>query len=135
MEFWDEVKKDMQKGINEGMSLVKTGATLASRKFYELTDEGKRWYKAFDLKSKVHAEVAELGARIYSLAKDEKIELEDARAKSIIKRIAALEIRIAKVEGQKPSGSSTSKTPARKKAVRKTRPASAKAGSSGEKNV
>jgi len=128
MEFWDEVKKDMQKGINEGVSLMKTGASLASRKFGQLTDEGKRWYKAFDLKSKVHAEVAELGARIYSLSKDGKMEIEDSKAKAIIKKIASLETRIEKIEAEPPAGPSKAKrkAPARKKAVRKAKPAASK---------
>jgi len=130
MDFWNDVKEDVQKGINEGLALVKTGANLAARKFGELTEEGKKWYKAFDMKSKVHGEIAELGARVYFLNKQGKLNLEDTRANAIIKRIATLEDKITKVEGKAPASPAKGRASARKKTPGKTTGGTSKASTS-----
>ncbi len=109
MEFWEEVKKDVQKGIKEGMSMVKSGATLAAKKVDELTQEGKKRYQAFDLKTKVHNEIAELGARIYYLNKNEKIMIEDSKAKTIVNKIRKLEEKIADLKEKKTPEETTTK--------------------------
>ncbi len=114
MEFWEEVKKDVQKGIKEGMSMVKAGATLAAKKVDALTQEGKKRYQSFDLKTKVHNEIAELGARVYYLNKQEKITIEDSKAKTIINKIRKLEEKIANLEGKKTSGSAKKNTTTKK---------------------
>jgi len=45
MNLWDKVKKDVQKGLKEGMEYVKTGAGVVQKKAGELSDEGStgRW--------------------------------------------------------------------------------------------
>jgi len=45
MEFWENVKKDLNKAWDEGISAVKDGSRFAARKVDQLTQEGKRLYK------------------------------------------------------------------------------------------
>ena len=46
---WQSIKKDIQKGWKEGVAVVKEGSIVAKKKAGELTDEGKRRYKIFEL--------------------------------------------------------------------------------------
>jgi hypothetical protein len=43
--FYQKVKKDVQKGIKEGVHLLKEGAAVVKVKAEELAEEGKRRYK------------------------------------------------------------------------------------------
>ncbi len=53
--LFDKIKKDVKKGIEEGIAVVKEGASVVSGKMGELTAEGKRQYKMFDLKARIPA--------------------------------------------------------------------------------
>jgi len=120
MEFWEEVKRDVQKGIKEGLALVKAGASIAVRKVDELTQESKRRLQSFDIKTKVHTEVAELGARVYKLWRDGALELTDTRARTLARRISRLEDQIAGLEAAPEGGAKAVKKKAAKKAAKKT---------------
>ena len=63
---WDGIKKDLQKAWRRGMAAMKKGAIVAQKTAGDLTDEGKRHYKIFALKTKVHEEVTDLGARVFA---------------------------------------------------------------------
>ena len=43
--LFDKIKKDVKKGIEGGIAVVKEGASVVSGKMGELTTEGKRQYK------------------------------------------------------------------------------------------
>jgi len=51
---WVGIKKDLQKGLEQGMAAMKKGAIVAQKAAGDLTDEGKRKYTIFALKTKVH---------------------------------------------------------------------------------
>ena len=38
MDFWENVKKDLQKGVKEGLDFLKEGAAIVKVKADELTD-------------------------------------------------------------------------------------------------
>jgi hypothetical protein len=101
MDFWEKIKSDIQKGIREGFVMVKEGVTVARAKAEELTEEGKRRLKIFELKTKVQREISELGGRVYSLSEKLKNPMLDKKAKAVIARIKKLETQIAKLEGKK----------------------------------
>jgi hypothetical protein len=94
---WDEIKKDLQAGLERGMAAVKKGAIVAQKKAGELTEEGKRQYKILTLKAKVHAAISDLGARVYALLSVPKPKNPalDARVKEILSNIKKLEAQIA----------------------------------------
>lgn len=100
MSFWDNVKKDIQKGFKEGMAFVKEGATVVMEKAEELTEEGKKRYKIFELKTKVQKEITELGGKVYDLSSKRKNPLLDSKVKANISRIRKLELKIDKLEGR-----------------------------------
>jgi hypothetical protein len=114
MGLWDRVKKDVKKGIEEGVAAVRQGANVAVEKAEELAEEGKRRYKIFELKQKVHSNFTELGGKVYDLAsKSAKSPLLDAKVKATMAGIKKLEVQIARLENisskKKGAGRSRSK--------------------------
>jgi polyhydroxyalkanoate synthesis regulator phasin len=105
MDFWEKVRKDVQKSFKDGMAVIKVKAG-------ELSEEGKKRYKAFDLKHRVHKHMSELGGQVYSL-KSSTNPLADPKVKAIMEKIGKLEDQINKLESE------LKKTPAKKKATKK----------------
>ena len=101
MNFWEKIKKDLQRGFKEGITVVKEGAVVVREKMGELTVEGKRQYKVYTLKTKVQKEIADLGGKVYDLSAKVKNPMLDKKVKAIITRIKKLEAQIAKIEGKK----------------------------------
>jgi len=98
---WDGIKKDLQKGMEKGMAAMKKGAIVAQKKAGDLSDEGKRQYKIFSLKTKVHEAVADLGARVYALmGSRSKNPALDPQVKSIVAQIKKLDAQIADLENE-----------------------------------
>jgi len=118
MNFWDTIKKDLQKGWKDGMAVVKEGATFVQKKAGELTDEGKKQYRIFELKAKVQREITEMGGKVYDASKKMKNPMLDSSVKAIMARLLKLEDQIAVLEG-KPK-KAVKKAVAKKKAVKKT---------------
>jgi hypothetical protein len=110
---WDTIKKDLQTGLEKGMVAVKKGAIVAQKKAGELSDEGKRQYKLFALKTKVHQGFSDLGARVYTLMGTRtKNPSLDAKVRDIVSQLNKLEAQIGALELEK--------TPTvRKKAVKR----------------
>jgi hypothetical protein len=100
MDFWESVKKDLQKGLKEGLDFLKEGATVVKVKAEELTDEGKKRYKVYELKAKVQSKVESLGGRVYDLSSKNKNPMQDKKVKTIIACIKRFEARIVKLEGK-----------------------------------
>jgi len=98
MSLWEKVKQDLQKGIEEGMAALKEGAAVVKEKAEELTEEGKRRYRIFELKKEVHKELAELGGKVYDLNSKTENPLFDNEVGAIIERIKALEAEMAELE-------------------------------------
>src|SRR5208283_4082742 len=123
MSFWSKVKRDLQKGVDEGLAFVKEGAAVVIRKAEALTDEGKKRYILYEKKAKVQKEIAELGGQVYDLSAKMKNPMLDTKIKEITARIRRLETEIVKLEGkQEPGATKTAvkKTAAKKKVVKKT---------------
>ena len=98
---WEGIKKDLQKGMEKGMAAMKKGAIVAQKKAGDLTDEGKRQYKIFSLKTKVHEAVSDLGARVYALmGSRSKNPALDPQVKNIAAQIKKLDAQIADLEGK-----------------------------------
>lgn len=100
MSFWEDVRKDLQRSWKEGLAAVKVGAAAVKVKAEELTEEGKKRYYAYELKTKVEKEISDLGGRVYDISRSRKNPLLDTRVKAVIGRIRKLEERLAKLEGR-----------------------------------
>jgi len=118
MDFWNKIKTDIRKSIKEGVGLVKEGASVVMEKAEELTEEGKKRLKLFELKTKVEREISELGGRVYDIRSTVKNPMADGKVKAIIARIKKLEAQIMKLEG---APKSTGKKVTPRKAVPKRR--------------
>lgn len=101
MDFYQKIKGDLQKGIKEGIAVVKEGAAVVKEKVEELTEEGKKQYNMFLLKTKVQREIAELGGRVYDLSVKLKNPMVDKKVKALITRIKKLEAQVTRLEGKK----------------------------------
>jgi hypothetical protein len=99
--LFDKIKKDVKKGIEEGIAVVKEGASVVSEKMGELTAEGKRQYKMYDLKAKIQGQMTVLGGRVYDVLDTKKNPTADNRVKAVYEKIKNLEAQLAKFEGGK----------------------------------
>jgi polyhydroxyalkanoate synthesis regulator phasin len=100
MSLWEKIKNDLQKGIEESMAVIKEGSAAIKEKAGELTEEGKRRYKLFELKKEAHEYLAEFGGKIYDLASKVENPMLDTEVKAIMEKIKHLEEQIAKLEGK-----------------------------------
>ena len=102
---WDTIKR-LAERPDQGLVAVKKGALIARKKAGELTEEGKRQYKLFTLKTKVHKGISDLGARVYALmgsrAKNPAL---DAKVKDIVGQVKRLESQIAGIEQRRGAAS------------------------------
>ncbi len=105
MDFWQKIKSDVQKGIKEGIGIVREGVTVVKTKAGELTEEGKRQLKIFELKTKVQKEIAELGGKVYSISAKMKNPMLDNKVKAVMTRIKKLEAKLVKIEDAKKKAS------------------------------
>ena len=112
--LFDKVKKDVKKGIEEGIAVVKEGASIVSGKMGELTAEGKRQYKMFDLRAKIQGQMTELGGRVYDLLDGKKSPAADSRIKAVFVKIKKLEEQLRRLEGGKATKAAAAKKPAAK---------------------
>jgi polyhydroxyalkanoate synthesis regulator phasin len=99
--LFDKIKKDVKKGIEEGIAVVKEGANVLSEKMGELTAEGKRQYKMFALKAKIQSQMTELGGRAYDVLDSKKSPAADSRVKAVYAKIKKLEEQLSKLERER----------------------------------
>ncbi len=100
---WTALKKDIQKGWKEGVAVVKEGAIVARKRAGALSDEGMRRYRAFELKTKVHKRVYDLGERVHVLLSGRKRATNpalDEKVKAILADIKKLDAKIASLSGK-----------------------------------
>ncbi|MFI5293955.1 MAG: hypothetical protein ACHQ0Y_02895 [Thermodesulfovibrionales bacterium] len=119
MDFWTKIRDDLQKGVEEGIAIVKEGASVVKKKAEELTEEGKRRYQLYELKTKVQKEFSELGGTVYALSGKVKNPMLNNKVKAIKAGIKKLEMQVLKLEG-KPEPKRNNATP-RKKPLRKAK--------------
>ena len=55
--LFDQIKNNLKKGMEEGIAVLKEGANVVSVKMNELSAEGKRQYKIFNLNLKIQDQV------------------------------------------------------------------------------
>lgn len=112
--LFDKIKKDVKKGIEEGIAIVKEGASVVSEKMGELTAEGKRQYKMFDLKAKIQSQMTVLGGRAYDVLDSKKSPAADSKVKAVFVKIKKLEQQLSKLEGGKETKAAAPIKPATK---------------------
>lgn len=130
----EKIREDLKKGIEDGISVLKEGATTFYDKVDEIKAAAKKQYNIFDLQTKIQDEMTKLGGRAYDVYNSNKSIDDDKKIKAAFAKIKKLEWQLAKLEGApsvKPASSrkaapktkaksqeAAPKTP--KKATRKT---------------
>jgi hypothetical protein len=104
----------VKKGTEEGIAVIKEGASVVSGKMGGLTAEGKRRYKMFDLKAKIQSKMTELGGRAYDVLDSKKSPAADSKIKAVYVKIKKLEEQLSKLKGGKETKSPSPKKPAAK---------------------
>ena len=104
MNFWEKIKKDMEKELKAGIAFLREGAAAVKKKTKKATGEGKTQYRIFELKTQVKEQMAALGGRVYDLSTKVENPLKDKRVAAMVSRMRKLEAQIAKLEdgGKKP---------------------------------
>lgn len=93
MSFWNTVKSDLKKAVEEGWAAVKDGAKVAAEKSEEVAKTGKLKYRAHILHKDAEKLFADLGGVVYDLAKgrSEKNPLLKPEVKRLLEEIKQLE--------------------------------------------
>jgi hypothetical protein len=99
--IFDKIRKDLKKGIEGGIAVLKEGANVVSVKMNELSEEGKRQYKIFNLTLKIQDHVNELGSMTYVVLHSRKSLDEDKKIKAAFAKIKKLEWQLSKIDGGK----------------------------------
>ena len=111
--LFDKISKNLKKGMEEGIAVLKEGANVVSVKMNELSAEGKRHYKAFNLNLKIQDQVNELGGITYAVLESGKGLDEDKKIKAAFTKIKKLEWQLSKIGGKRIKAVSAQK-PAKK---------------------
>ena len=117
--LFDKIKKDVKKGFEEGFAAVKQGANVVSVKMNELSAEGKRQYKIFNLNLKIQDQMKELGDMTYAVLDSMKSLDENKKIKAAFAKIKKLEWQLSKIGGKKIKTVSVQKPAAKAKATTK----------------
>ncbi len=129
MGFWDRLKRDIKKGIDEGLAALKEGTEVIKHKAEDVTSDVKKKVKVFEMKQKMQAQLAELGGRVYEVALDKRRNpFSDERVKKVIEKIKKLHLQIEKLEGKKEKKS-------KKKVSKKAKKSQSKKASSSKKKA
>ena len=99
--IFDKIGKDLKKGIEGGIAVLKEGANVVSVKMNELSEEGKRQYKIFNLNLKIQDQINELGSMAYAVLDSRKSLDENKKIKAAFAKIKKLEWQLSKIEGGK----------------------------------
>ncbi len=127
MGFWDKLKKDIKKGIDEGLEALKESTEVLKNRAGTVTDDIKKKVKVFELRQKIQAQLTELGGLIYDISADKrKNPMRDEKVQKLIEKIKKLDDQVKKLEGKieqaakKVKKKATSKKATAKKVAKKT---------------
>ncbi|HDQ25248.1 MAG TPA: hypothetical protein ENN43_00680 [bacterium] len=98
---WKKIREDIRGVMKEGMAKLKEGAEIAGKKAGELTEEGKRRLKINEIKTNIHNETADLGARIYELEKEAPGTITDVMVAQHVEKIKKLAEELEALEKNK----------------------------------
>ena len=120
MTFWDSIKKDIKKGIDEGIHVMKEGTATVLERAEALAEEGKKKIKVFEIKQKIQVQLTELGGKVHDLLeKNAKSPTAHPSVKNILKKIDNLKEQLKKVEVKFKAKPKAKKKTAKEKTAKK----------------
>ncbi len=99
--LFDQIKNNLKKGMEEGIAVLKEGANVVSVKMNELSVEGKRQYKIFNLNLKIQDQINELGGITCAVLDSMKSLDKNKKIKAVFAKIKKLEWQLNKIGGKK----------------------------------
>jgi hypothetical protein len=99
--LFDKIRNNLKKGMEEGIAVLKEGANVVSVKMNELSAEGKRQYKIFNLNLKIQDQMNELGGITYAVLDGRKSLDENKKIKAAFAKIKKLEWQLSKIGGKR----------------------------------
>jgi len=117
--LFDKIRNNLKKGMEEGITVLKEGANVVSVKMNELSAEGKRHYKIFNLNLKIQDQMNELGGMTYAVLDSRKSLDENKKIKAAFAKIKKLEWQLSKIGGKKIKEVSAKKPAKEEKAITK----------------
>ncbi|RJQ16250.1 MAG: hypothetical protein C4560_09960 [Nitrospiraceae bacterium] len=122
MNFWDKIQQDVKKNIEDVLADVKKRGSAVSKKIGDLTEEGKKQLKVFNINMKVQEELAKLGGHVYDLSENKNVNpFTNKKVAAIISKIKRFESQINRLEttSAKKTKTTRSKKAGNKPAKRK----------------
>ncbi|MBF0563949.1 MAG: hypothetical protein HQK89_01770 [Nitrospirae bacterium] len=102
MGFWDKLKNDFQKGINESLSSVTSVSREIGHKADSLVAEGKKQLELYNMKKKMTCNFSDLGERVYELMTGDGSNVNDDEiARSIVETISAIKSQLTEQERER----------------------------------
>lgn len=126
MDILNGLKKDIEKGLKQGVDAVKSTATLVREKAEELTEKGKTQYQLYELNNKLQKQFADLGGKLHQLAKSKKVKISNQELRKLITAIDKIQSSISKLESKEASAAVPKKPAAKKAPIKKQKPAARK---------
>ncbi len=124
MDILSGLKKDLEKGIKQGVDAVKSTATLVKEKAEEITEKGKIQYRIFEMKSRLQKQFASLGTKLHELTDAKKVNVSNQDLKKLLTAIDKTKAAIAKLgEASRAMATAARKPASRRTAVKKQKPA------------
>lgn len=124
-----QLRRDIEEGIRQGIVYVEKGVALVREKAGELTEEGRKQYRMYELKTRMQKDIAELGAKVYAQFSAVSARPLSDEAQKLIDRIRKAEGDLQKLENTaaakaktapKKKASPVPKKPAKKTVTKKT---------------
>jgi len=112
--LFEKIKINLKTGMEEGIAALKESANAVSLKMNELSEEGKRQYKIFNLTMKIQDQIKELGSMTYAVLDSMKSVDESKKIKTSFTKIKKLEWQLNKIEGEKKVRTVSAPKPAAK---------------------
>jgi len=97
---WNKMKSDISRGLKEGLDKVMEGAETVAKKTGEVSAEGQKKVKIFNLKRKIQGYMEDLGVAIYNAEVMTPGSVTDETAKEVIERIKAANDKLKDLESQ-----------------------------------
>jgi hypothetical protein len=97
---WNKMKSDISRGLKEGLDKVMEGAETVAKKTGEVSAEGQKKVRIFNLKRKIQGYMEDLGVAIYNAEVKTPGSVTDETAKEVIEKIKAANDQLKDLESQ-----------------------------------
>ncbi len=112
MSFWERMRDELKRAMEEGWLVVKEGAKVAAVKTEDMAKIGKLRYQVYGLNRKAEKHLTEIGGRVYDMAKppwenplsDQEILRLVEEVKKVEEDIKRIEAEISRLKGREEEG-------------------------------